>query len=287
MNKILVILGLALVAALAVFLRPSGAAVGPLATQGEPRVSASDPAVHPSASTQAVTRVTAGPSKRAASSVPASSVRYERVHELADALPEHCIMSRRMMTNLSALMAIGDVVHSNRSLPDEEIQRLAAEKSGLPAEVIADFVARYPKGIPDSLPRHYFRVLRRPEMVQVSRAFQKVGVMLDLESDMLVDGFRLCSLQTSHGAFMSGLESDMRSAPEGFEPLPELMAEADKVAEERGLGLQLIEGAFKERFIARHGLEPAMVEALMAELRSVRVEGADDKALTVPRLTRL
>lgn len=279
--------GLALAVALAVFVRTSSRGGGHIDAQVAPLASTSAPALHGASSTQALARAVAGLPKGSGSVRPGSSVRYERMHELADMLPEHCVMSRRMMTNLSALMAIGDVVHSNRSLPDEEIQRLAAEKSGLPASVISDFVARYPKGIPDSLPRHYFRLLRRPEMVQVSKAFQKVGVMLDLESDMLLDGFRLCSLQTSHGAFMGGLESDMRSAPEGFDPLPELMAEADKVAEERGLGLQLLEGAFKERFIARHGLEPAMVEALMAELRTLRVEGADDKALTVPRLTRL
>jgi hypothetical protein len=132
--------------------------------------------------------------------------------------------------------------------------------------------------------RHYFKALRNPELLEVSKAFQRVGVPIDLSSDLLMDGFRLCSINTSHGTFMDDVEKDLKFAPEGFDPLPENLAEAEKVAEERVAAVRVIENAFKERFISRHKLDPGAAAALLAELRGLRVESAVDGQLTVPRL---
>lgn len=224
----------------------------------------------------------AAKSRRAAT--PPQPVRYERIHELAAELPDHCVTSRRIMTNLSALLAIGDVVHGNRNLPDGEIQRLASESSGLSTNLIGDLLSRYPAASMDSMGRHYFKALRNPELLEVSKAFQRVGVHLDLASDLLMDGFRLCSIHTSHGTYMDEIEKELKFAPEGFDPLPECLAEAEKFAEERQAGIRVIENAFKERFISRHGLEPGAADALLAELRGLRVKTAGDVELTVPRL---
>jgi hypothetical protein len=199
-------------------------------------------------------------------------------------LPEHCVASRRIMTNLSALLAIGDVVHGDRSLGDGEILRQASENTGLSTNLIGELLARYPAATPDTMGRHYFKALRNPELLEVSKAFGRVGVPIDLGSDLLLDGFRLCSIQTSHGAYMDDIEKEMKFAPEGFAPLPEGLAEAEKLAEERVASIRLIENAFKERFISRHRLDPGAAEALLAELRAVRVATAGDVELTVPRL---
>lgn len=284
MKKLLALAGITLLAIL--WMRSRTATVpGQTVAVANPSPTASTPAQATSnGPAQATPRKVPGAPTSRPEALPVQAFRYERIHELADQLPDHCVTSRRIMTNLSALLAIGDAVHSNRSLPDKEIERLASESTGLPSEIIAGLLSRYPASTTDSLARHYFKALRNPELQAVSKAFQQVGVPLDLASDLLMDGFRLCSLQTSHDTFMGNVEKDMRFAPEGFDPLPECLAEAERLAEERSRGIQLIENAFRERFISRHGLQPSTADALMTQLRSLRVETAGDIELTIPRL---
>ncbi len=283
MKKFILLTGIALLAFLWVRSRshttPAGDAPGKSTSADSQRAAASASGGGRAA---AATAATAAKPGRLAPFAPAA--RYERIHELAMQLPEHCTASRRILTNLSALLAIGDVVHGDRSLGDGEILRQASENTGLSTNLIGELLARYPAATLDTMGRHYFKALRNPELLEVSKAFGRVGVPIDLGSDLLLDGFRLCSIQTSHGAYMDDIEKEMKFAPEGFAPLPEGLAEAEKLAEERVASIRVIENAFKERFISRHRLDPGAAEALLAELRAVRVATAGDVELTVPRL---
>lgn len=195
-------------------------------------------------------------------------------------------MMQIMFQQLEGLMTVSDVIHDNPGLDDEALVQVAMQRTSLPKEALMSILAEYPTSTTGSLDAHYRRALANPELKAVADAFTRAGVPRDPGSTLLADAFRLCSLRTQFGEFLSSTWEDLRKVPEGVDQAPELLDEAARVADERSDALVAIEATFKERFIARHGMEPATAQALLGALWPLRVTTATAEELHPPRFVQ-
>lgn len=193
-------------------------------------------------------------------------------------------MTHIMFQQLEGIMTMSDVIHDNPGLDDEALLEIAGERTGLSKEILRSILDEYPKSETGSLAEHYRRAMANPELKAVADAFDRAGIPRDPGSTLLADGFRLCSLRTLYGDFLSSMWEDLRKTPEGVEPAPELLDEAARVADERSDALVAIESTFKDRFISRHGIEPAAVQALLGALWPLKVTTATAEELHPPRI---
>ena len=195
-------------------------------------------------------------------------------------------MTQIMFQQLEGLMTVSDVIHDNPGLDDEALVQVAMQRTSLPKEALMSILAEYPTSTTGSLDAHYRRALANPELKAVADAFTRAGVPRDPGSTLLADAFRLCSLRTQFGEFLSSTWEDLRKVPDGVDQAPELLDEAARIADERSDALVAIEATFKERFIARHGMEPATVQALLGALWPLRVTTATAEELHPPRFVQ-
>lgn len=195
-------------------------------------------------------------------------------------------LTQIMFQQLEGIMTVSDVIHDNPGLDDEALVQVAMQRTSLPKEALMSILAEYPTSTAGSLDAHYRRALANPELKAVADAFTQAGVPSDLGSTLLADAFRLCSLRTQFGEFLSSTWEDLRKVPDGVDQASELLDEAARIADERSDALVAIEATFKERFIARHGMEPATVQALLGALWPLRVTTATAEELHPPRLVQ-
>jgi len=193
-------------------------------------------------------------------------------------------MSQILFQQLEGIMSLSDAMEDNPGLDDDALIQIAIERSGLPRETLKGLLAEYPTSSSRSLAEHYRRALANPDLRAVAGAFQRVGITHALESNLLADGFRLCSLRTLHGDHLAMMSEDLRWTPEGVDPIPQMLTEAARLEEERSRSLTAIEAAFQDRFMRRHGIDPSTVQALLEALRPVRVATASAEQLHPPRI---
>lgn len=195
-------------------------------------------------------------------------------------------LTQIMFQQLDGIMTVSDVIHDNPGLDDEALVQVAMQRTSLPKEALMSILAEYPTSTVGSLDAHYRRALANPELKAVADAFTRAGVSNDPGSTLLADAFRLCSLRTQFGEFLSSTWEDLRKVPDGVDQASELLDEAARIADERSDALVAIEATFKERFISRHGMEPATVQALLGALWPLRVTTATAEELHPPRFVQ-
>jgi len=212
-------------------------------------------------------------SRRQQSGVPAP----RSLHLLAETLNPASEHTRSTLTNLAVMALVSDTLLAHPHASDGEIIDWISGQ-GIPEELVRERLASYPQG-EETLPEIYQRAMLNPELHAVREAMTQCGVSFDPTSDGLLDCFRFVAGRTELLDFLGGISTALASGPGAAA----FASEIERLGAEQEEARDVFHGAFRERFLLRHGLTEAQAEALMTALAGMKVSTASTHDLYVPR----
>lgn len=185
--------------------------------------------------------------------------------------------ARSGLTNLLIMLSLSDSFTSQEELSDE--QRIThLSDPGLPAELIRERLAIYPRGN-TTVTALYGRNESIPGFKEVRAALTRSGQEFDPTSECLLDCLRFVASSDEMTDFLQGLQKSMSEGPgkDIYAPLVETLAR-----DEQDLRWAF-KRVFRDRFLLRYGIPEPQVDALMESLAGLTVHTATTQDLYLPR----
>lgn len=195
----------------------------------------------------------------------------------AESLLPDSAHTRSILTNLFVLTTLSDTLLAHPEASDSDLLGTLRDE-GIPESEAREMLDHYPKGVL-TLPNLYERARQIPELRSIEEAAERCGIPFDPSSDCLLDCFRFVAGSGELLDFLGEVQRTLAATPDaaGF------AAETARLGSEQDEARSAFHGAYRERFLQRHGLTEAQSEALINELATLRAPSATTDLLYVPR----
>ena len=177
-------------------------------------------------------------------------------------------------------IGLSDAILMNPFAEDSEILE-NAKSLGIPEAFVVGNLP-YVFTIEDSLTAHLNRALLNPELDTLRNVLVSMDVPVSMETDLLVDAFRLGAFHASFGDFMLLLANT--TVPDGRVPRDGELDEIRRCLTVREQALETVREYFVERFQIRHGLPPQMASDVVQAVSELQVRTASPPCMGVPRI---